>query len=283
MDALRGAAQNRARTCLRAWNLGVRVRRLTDRPNTTHAVSSTLTSPDPSLLDDLVAANHILFDQGVVDAFGHVSVRHDKDPERFLLARNMAPGQVGRDDILQFALDGTPLDAGDRRVYLERFIHGSIYRARPDVMAVVHSHSPAVVPFTVSRRSRLQPICHMSGFLGAGAPLFEIRDSAGPATDLLIRDDRLGRALADKLASSNIVLMRGHGCTTVAPTLKLAVYRGVYAQVNARLQMQALQLGDPEYLTQAECEASMASNSTEGQVERPWAFWKEAVARKRNA
>jgi HCOMODA/2-hydroxy-3-carboxy-muconic semialdehyde decarboxylase len=244
-------------------------------------VPSKLTPPDPALVDDLVAANHILFDQGVVDAFGHVSVRHDQDPERFLLARNMAPGQVARDDILQFALDGTPLDAGDRRVYLERFIHGSIYRARPDVVAVVHSHSPAVVPFTVSRRTRLQPICHMSGFLGAGAPLFEIRDTAGPATDLLIRDDGLGRALADKLAAANIVLMRGHGCTTVAPSLKLAVYRAVYAEINARLQLQAVQLGDPEYLTPAECEASMAGNSTEGQVERPWAFWKQAAQQKR--
>lgn len=250
-------------------------------PNPQRAVPANHTSPDPSLVDDLVAANHILFDQGVVDAFGHVSVRHDKDPERFLLARNMAPGQVGRDDILQFALDGTPLDAGDRRVYLERFIHGAIFRARPDVMAVVHSHSPAVVPFTVSRRARLQPICHMSGFLGAGAPLFEIRDTVGAGSDLLVRDDRLGRALAERLGPANIVLMRGHGSTTVADSLKLAVYRAVYAEVNARIQMQALQLGDPEYMTTEECDAAVAS--TEGQVERPWAFWKAAAERKRNA
>jgi ribulose-5-phosphate 4-epimerase/fuculose-1-phosphate aldolase len=175
-------------------------------------------------------------------------------------------------DILQFALDGTPLDAGDRRVYLERFIHGAIYRARPDVMAVVHSHSPAVLPFTVSRRARLQPICHMSGFLGAGAPLFEIRDAAGDGSDLLVRDDRLGRALADSLGSASFVLMRGHGSTTVAPSLKLAVYRAVYAEVNARIQVQALQLGDPVYLTPEEAEAAMAS--TEGQVERPWNLWK---------
>jgi ribulose-5-phosphate 4-epimerase/fuculose-1-phosphate aldolase len=240
-----------------------------------------LLAPDAALVDDLVAANRILFDQGVLDAFGHVSVRHDRQPDRFLLARNMAPGQVAREDILQFGLDGTPLAAGERRVYLERFIHGSIYRARPDVMAVVHSHSAAVLPFTVARGARLQPICHMSGFLGAGTPLFEIRDSAGQGSDLLVRDDRLGRALADRLGSANFVLMRGHGSSTVAPSLKLAVYRAVYAEINARMQLQAMQLGDPEYLTPQEAEAAMAS--TEGQVERPWALWKAAAERRRQA
>jgi HCOMODA/2-hydroxy-3-carboxy-muconic semialdehyde decarboxylase len=215
----------------------------------------------------------------VVDAFGHVSVRHPQQADRFLLARNMAPGTVTNQDILQYELDGTPLDAGDRRVYLERFIHGSIYRARPDVMAVVHSHSPAVVPFSVSRKTRLRPVCHMSGFLGAGAPLFEIRDTAGDGSDLLIRDDGLGRALATSLAGANFVLMRGHGSTTVAPSLKLVVYRAVYAEINARLQLQALQLGDPEYLTSKEAEAAAAS--TEGQVERPWALWQSDAAAKR--
>ena len=233
-----------------------------------------------ALVEDLVAANHILFDQGVVDAFGHASVRHDKDPNRFLLARNMAPGQVTAADILQFAHDGTPLDAGDRRVYLERFIHGAIYRARPDVMAVVHSHSPAILPFSVARKARLQPICHMSGFLGAGAPLFEIRDTAGQASDLLVRDDRLGSALAVSLGSASFVLMRGHGSTTVAPSLKLAVYRAVYAEVNAKMQIQALQLGEPEYLTPGE--AVTAMESTEGQVERPWALWKADAQQRRS-
>jgi ribulose-5-phosphate 4-epimerase/fuculose-1-phosphate aldolase len=236
---------------------------------------------DPALLDDLVAANHILADQGVVDAFGHVSTRHPGDPQRFLLARNMAPAQVAHEDILQFALDGTPLDAGDRRVYLERFIHGAIYRARPDVMAVVHSHSAGVLPFTVSRRARLQPICHMSGFLGAGAPLFEIREAGGDATDLLVRDDRLGTALAGSLGRASFVLMRGHGSTTVAPSLQLVVYRAVYAEINARMQLQAMQLGDVEFLTPGESQAAM--DSTEGQVQRPWALWKEAAAQRRQA
>ena len=124
-------------------------------------------------------------------------------------------------------------------------------------MAVVHSHSPAVLPFTVSRKARLQPICHMSGFLGAGAPLFEIRDAAGEGSDLLVRDDGLGGALAESLGSANFVLMRGHGSTTVAPSLKLVVYRAVYAEVNARIQAQALQLGEPVYLTPQEAVAAM--------------------------
>jgi HCOMODA/2-hydroxy-3-carboxy-muconic semialdehyde decarboxylase len=235
------------------------------------------TPADPSLLEDLADANRILFQEGVLDAFGHVSARHNGRPDRFLLARNMAPAQVTPTDILTFELDGTPVEAAGQRVYLERFIHGAIYRARPEVMAVVHSQSPSVVPFTVSRRTRLQPVCHMSGFLGAGAPVFEIRDVAGPATDLLVRDDRLGRALADTLGDAHLVLMRGHGSTTVAPSLKLAVYRAVYAEVNARLQAQALQLGDPAFLTPEEAQAAM--DSTEGQVERPWALWKAAARR----
>ncbi|MBO9514129.1 MAG: class II aldolase/adducin family protein [Variovorax sp.] len=242
---------------------------------------SDLSPASAALVDDLVTANHILFDQGVVDAFGHVSVRHDQDPERFLLARNMAPGNVQACDIVQHMHDGTPLDPGDRRVYLERFIHGAIYRARPDVMAVVHSHSPSVLPFTVVPHARFRPVCHMSGFLGAGAPRFEIRDSAGDASDLLVRDDRLGRALAASLGNAHFVLMRGHGSTTVAPSLKLAVYRAVYGEVNARLQLQALQLGEPEYLTAGEAEAAMSS--TEGQVDRPWNLWKAAAQSRRHA
>ena len=238
---------------------------------------ATTSASTASLVDDLVTANRILADQGVLDAFGHVSVRHGANPDRFLLARNMAPAQVTADDILTFSHDGVTVDAPQARPYLERFIHGSIYRARPDVMAVVHSHSPAIVPFSVSRRTRLRPVCHMSGFLGGGVPLFEIRDVAGPASDLLVRDARLGDALAQTLGEASFVLMRGHGCTVVAPSLKLAVYRAVYAEINARLQTQALALGDPEYLTDAEAQA--AESSVEGQVDRPWNVWKQAAER----
>ncbi|MGU1552443.1 class II aldolase/adducin family protein [Pseudomonas aeruginosa] len=229
------------------------------------------------MIEDLVQANHILFDQGIVDAFGHVSVRHDKDSERFLLARNMAPGTVCARDIIQFTLDGVPVDAAGRAIYLERFIHAEIYRMRPDVQAIVHSHSPTVLPFSVSRDTVLRPVCHMSGFLGAGAPVFEIRESGGPATDLLVRDNVLGAALARSLGEASFVLMRGHGSTVVAPTLKQAVYRAIYAEVNARMQIQALSLGDVVYLSEEEAVTACANIET--QVERPWELWKKQVQR----
>ncbi|MFI2819782.1 class II aldolase/adducin family protein [Vreelandella alkaliphila] len=241
---------------------------------------STPTAQDKqALLDDLVDANHILFDEGVLDAFGHISIRDPDDPERFLLARNMAPGLVTRDDILTFELDGTPVDADGRKVYLERFIHGEIYRLRPDVMAVVHSHSPSVVPFSAVKSTPLRPMCHMSGFLGDGAPIFEIRDVAGTATDLLIRDRALGASLADSLGENNVVLMRGHGATVTAATLKQAVYRAIYVEVNARLQADALRLGPVEYLTAGEARSAM--ETTEGQVERPWQLWKQRARQAR--
>ncbi|QBR02354.1 class II aldolase/adducin family protein [Paraburkholderia pallida] len=230
-----------------------------------------------ALVEDLVTANHILFDQGIVDAFGHVSVRHDMDPERFLLARNMAPATVNANDIVEFMLDGTPVNADGRAVYLERFIHGEIYKSRPDVQAIVHSHSPTVLPFSVSRSTRFRPVCHMSGFLGAGTPIFEIREAAGDGSDLLIRNRGLGAALAQKLGESSFVLMRGHGSTVVGPSLKHAVYRAVYAEVNARLQVEALRLGEVTYLSEKEAET--AQRNIETQVDRPWEMWKKRVQR----
>ena len=234
-------------------------------------------SASADLVQDVADANRILFHQGVVDAFGHVSARHDKDPTRFLLARNIAPALVTAADILEFALDGEPACPDARRVYLERFIHAAIYRARPDVHAVVHSHSPAVVPFSVVRSAGLKPVSHMCGFLGAGPPIFEIRDCVGDESDLLIRDNALGDALARTLGDGNVVLMRGHGATAVGPSLKIAVYRAVYTEVNARLLAAALRLGPVEYLSPGEAHMTMTVN--EGQVERPWAMWKAAARR----
>lgn len=234
-----------------------------------------LPTSDPELPQELAIANRILSDQGIVDAFGHASVRHDRDPERFLLARNMAPGTVTAGDIVQFHLDGTPVDARGRAIYLERFIHGQIYRARPDVMAIVHSHSPTVVPFSIAQGATLRPVCHMCGFLGRGAPLFEIRDSAGDATDLLVRDNALGAALAAALGDASCVLMRGHGSTVVGPSLKHAVYRAVYAEVNAKLQSEAMRLGGVTFLSAGEAET--AQRNIETQVERPWGLWKARV------
>jgi ribulose-5-phosphate 4-epimerase/fuculose-1-phosphate aldolase len=224
-----------------------------------------------ALRSDLALANRILFQQCVLDAFGHVSVR---DPERgdcFLMSRSKASALVEPDDILRHDLDGQPVEAVDERPYLERFIHAGIYRARSDVNAVVHSHSPAVVPFTVSRRARLRPVCHMSGFLRSVTPLFEIREHAGPGSDLLVRNLELGTALAACLHDAAVVLMRGHGCTVVGSTLMQAVFRAVYTEKNARIQAQAESLGDVEFLTDAE--AQRADEANDGQTGRAWELW----------
>jgi HCOMODA/2-hydroxy-3-carboxy-muconic semialdehyde decarboxylase len=221
------------------------------------------------LVDKLVVANRILYAQGVVDGFGHVSVRHDQSPGHFLLARNMAPGLVRRDDIMTFDLDGAALDAAGRRVYLERFIHGELYRARPDVQAIVHSHSPSVIPLGVTRQA-LRPVFHMSGFLGEGAALFEIRDVAGD-TDMLVSNGRLGVALAAALGARSAVLMRGHGSTVVGSSLEQAVYRAIYAEVNARLQIQAMTLGEVTYLNGQEAAKAAFINDT--QLARAWELW----------
>ena len=230
-------------------------------------------APDAELVDKLVVANRILYRQGVVDGFGHVSARHDKSPGHFLLARNMAPGLVRRDDIITFDLDGTALDAEGRRVYLERFIHGEIYRARPDVQAIVHSHSPSVIPFGVTGQP-LRPIFHMSGFLGEGAALFEIRETGGD-TDMLIRDNRLGKALADTLGARSTVLMRGHGSTVVGTSIEQALYRAIYAEVNAKLQLQAVTLGEVNYLNPREAAMAAATNDT--QLARVWELWRREI------
>lgn len=237
-------------------------------------------APSPEIVEELVAANHILFDQGVVDAFGHISVRHDGRPDRFLLARNMAPSRVEAEDIVEFTLDGEAVNAAGRKVYLERFIHAEIFRRRPDVMAVVHSHSHSIVPLSVVKGTRLKAMFHMAGFVGQGAPVFEIREAGGDATDLLISSNHLGRALAEHFDGHDIVLMRGHGSTVVGGSIKQAVYRAVYAELNARYQLQAMQLGEVTYLTEGESRACVAS--IEAQVHRPWEMWLEqARARRR--
>jgi ribulose-5-phosphate 4-epimerase/fuculose-1-phosphate aldolase len=232
-------------------------------------------APDSNLVADLVTANHILFDQNVVDAFGHVSVRHDKRKDRFLLARSMAPALVTAADILEFDLDGNPIAAGGRAVYVERFIHGEIYRARPEVVAVVHSHSHAVIPFGVAKAHKLRAIFHMSGFVGVDTPIFEIRDTAGDGSNLLVNSRELGVALVKSLGPKSVVLMRGHGVTVVAPNLHEAVYRGVYVDVNAKLQLEAIGLGAVNYLTEAEGRATAASQATH--VGRAWEMWKRKV------
>src|SRR5215469_18163231 len=194
---------------------------------------------DRAQVDDLVAANRILTDQGVVDGFGHVSSRHEVDPTRFLLARSMAPGLVTADDIMEFDLDGNALDPRGRTLYTERFIHSEIYKAHPEITAIVHSHSPSIIPFGVIKVP-LRPIYHMSSFLGAGVPIFEIRETGGPATDMLIRTPELGAALARRLGKAAVALLRGHGNVVIGDTLQQVVFRAIYTEINAKLQAEAL-------------------------------------------
>ena len=223
------------------------------------------------LLEDLALANHILVNQGVLDGFGHISARHPHKPDRFFIARSMAPALVEAVDIVEVDLDGHVHDAQGRRTYVERFIHSAIYKVRPEVMSVIHSHSPAVIPFGVTG-ARLRPICHMSGFLGAVTPVFEIRHSAGESTDLLISNQALGEALATTLGKANVALMRGHGSVTVGTSIKQAVFRGIYTESNARLQSEASRLGEITFLTEEEAQAT--SDMNDQHLDRPWEMWK---------
>ena len=203
-------------------------------------------SSNSTLIEDLVAANHILFDQGVLDAWGHVSVRSNKDKNRFLMSRSIAPALVTPADVMEFDLDSNPIDQRDRRIYTEGCIHGEIYKARPDVQAVLHSHSPSVIPFTVTA-TPLRALAEVSAFLGAGVPVFEIR-GMNKHGDLKIRDSKQGKALADKLGHNAVVLMRGHGLAAVGNSLPQVVWRGIYTEVAAKQQMFAMQLGSVKYL-----------------------------------
>jgi HCOMODA/2-hydroxy-3-carboxy-muconic semialdehyde decarboxylase len=239
----------------------------------TSAQSAAL-QPDPALVEELVAANRILYDQGVVDGFGHVSVRHDKDPNRFLLARSMAPGLVTANDIMEFDMDGNALDPRGRAVYLERFIHSEIYKARPEVKAIVHSHSPSIIPFGATGVP-LKPIYHMSAFLGAGVPIFEIRDAGGPATDMLVRNGALGAALARTLGASSVLLMRGHGDVVIGDSIKQVVFRAIYTEINAKLEADALRLGNGKVNFLNDQEAAKANETNAALVGRAWDLWKQ--------
>jgi ribulose-5-phosphate 4-epimerase/fuculose-1-phosphate aldolase len=227
------------------------------------------------VISELVAANRILFRQGVVDAYGHVSARHPQLPDAFLIASGTAPALVTADHIVALNLDGQEIGGTSQSLYLERFIHSEIYRARPDVGAVVHSHSPSVVPFSVVPTMQLRAICHMTGFLNSGVPIFEIRDTAGDGSDLLIRSPPLGRALAAALGSQSVVLMRGHGSTVIGRNVREAVFQAVYTEINARLQREAAALGPPVFLTAKEAAACVATVSPT--TDRAWRLWVDQI------
>lgn len=222
-----------------------------------------------ALARELALANRILYDHQVVDGLGHVSLRHPDDPGLFLLSCNRAPGLVRTQDIVCYRLDGSSVDADAPRPYLERFIHGELYRARPDVHAVVHSHSMSVIPFACAGVP-LRPLFHMAGFLGEGSAHFEIRESGGD-TNMLISSPYLGQALARSLGQRSCVLMRGHGSTVVGTGLRQVVYRAIYAEANAKLQLSTQALGEPAYLNTEE--ARLSSEMNDGQIPRSWDLW----------
>jgi ribulose-5-phosphate 4-epimerase/fuculose-1-phosphate aldolase len=228
-----------------------------------------MAAPDP-LAEDLVAANRILAEHGVLDAYGHVSARSPVDPSRFFMSRSLAPELVAAVDLQEYGADSEPV--GDaRKPYLERFIHGEIYRTRPDVMAVVHSHSDSSIPFGISRTA-MKPVYHMASFLWSGVPVFDIRRERDD-NDLLVRDRPLGAALARSLGPCNCVLMRGHGVTVVGENIPEVVFRAVYTEMNAKLQLQAMGLAGPlTYLSEEE--GRRATESNRPTIERPWALWK---------
>lgn len=205
-------------------------------------------------IEDLVLANHILYAEGVVDSFGHVSFRSPERPDRFFMARAMGPKLVTAGDILEFDAEGEPLDRQGRSVYSERFIHSEIYKKRSDVNAVIHSHSPGVIPFSITDVP-LRAVMPPAAFLHTGVPVFEIREAAG-MTDMLVTNSKRGQALAQTLGDHSVALMRGHGDVVVGSDLRLAVARAVYTEVNARIQMQAVMLaagGRIEYMAAEEC------------------------------
>lgn len=224
------------------------------------------------MLDDLVLANKILFHYDVVDAFGHVSVRHPEDPKYYFMSRHLPPGMVTHKDIAIFDLDSNPLTLSDKPQYSERFIHGEIYKLRPEVTSVVHCHARALIPFGAAKGAKLRPMSHMCGFLGCGVPIFEIRE-AGGNTDMLIRTAHLGKALAEKLGDKNVVLMRGHGATMIGQSIQESVYRAFYSMDNAAVQMQAHLLakdGEVEFLNEEEAEKSSRGRN----IPRAWSLWK---------
>ncbi|HEX9396904.1 MAG TPA: class II aldolase/adducin family protein [Burkholderiales bacterium] len=235
-------------------------------------------SASKGLRQDLVAASRVLARHEVLDGYGHVSARSDERSDRFIMSRAVAPALVTVADLMEWDADSEALPGDKRKGFIERYIHGEIYRARPEVMAVVHSHSPSSIPFGITR-TKLRPVYHMGSFLWSGVPVFDIRKTR-EQNDLLVRDRPLGQALAKSLGTCTCVLMRGHGMTVVGGSIPEAVFRAIYTEMNARLQIQAGQLEGPiEFLSDEEGRRSTAANA--GTLERPWELWKkEALGRK---
>jgi ribulose-5-phosphate 4-epimerase/fuculose-1-phosphate aldolase len=229
-----------------------------------------------SILEDLAAASRILAAQNVVDAFGHVSLRHPSAPDRYLMAKSISPARVTPEDIIEYDLDSNPVNANGRGSFLERFIHSEIFKARPEVMSVVHSHSPSVVPFGLVGVP-MQAMFHNAGFIAAGVPVFDIAEKFG-ATDMLVGNIEKGVALIEVMGNCDIVLMRAHGSVACGPTLQTAVFRAVYTEVNARIQHYTMALGGgmPMAALDAE-EGRLADIVNQGAGMRAWDLWRSQV------
>lgn len=231
-------------------------------------------SVDRAVLEDLAAASRILADQGVFDTAGHVSMRHPGHSERFLMSRSLAPQMISADDIMEFDLDCNPLDPQGRQGFIERYLHGEIFRARPDVTAVVHSHSPSVIAFGLSKMP-MRAMYHNAAFLAAGVPVFDIRNGFG-TTDMVISTAMKGAALANVLADKTVVLLRAHGMVAVAPSLPVAVFRAIFTVASANIQHQALAIGGSLAALDAE-EGRVADLVNVQTVGRAWDLWKQRV------
>jgi HCOMODA/2-hydroxy-3-carboxy-muconic semialdehyde decarboxylase len=232
-------------------------------------------APPEDTVDELIAANHVLAKLKVLDAFGHVTIRTPGNPQRYLMARSIAPVRVTEQDIIEFDLDSNPIDPRGRAASIERFIHGEIYKLRPDVKAIVHSHPPTVIPFSVSR-TPLRPISHVAGFLWPEVPVYDPRTTVGPS-NLLISNQTLGKALAETLGRNTVALIRGHGDVVVATTAGLATYRAYYTEMTAQLLLQTRLLDGPITFLDAE-EAARINDLRQTGYIRQWEEWKRELA-----
>jgi ribulose-5-phosphate 4-epimerase/fuculose-1-phosphate aldolase len=223
-----------------------------------------------ALIDELVTANRILANEGIVDSFGHVSVRHPARPDRYLLSRARAPERIEADDIMEFTLAGDPVDARGRKPYLERFIHGALYEARPDVQSVVHNHSPSTIPFGITGK-KLKPLLHMCASIGHQVPLWDSQDKFGDTT-LLVDSMAMGRDLAKRVRKGRTALMRGHGAVIAGESIRQAIWIAIYLELNAKLQMQAMAMGKIKFLTNGEVDA-IVNRQKSFSFNRAWENW----------
>lgn len=219
---------------------------------------------------DLVLANRILANEGVLDVFGHISVRHPENPDRFILSRSLAPGQVTEADLMEFDLEGRVV-AGEERPYLERFIHSGIYAARPDVHSVVHHHAAAVLPFALTAQ-KLRPVFHLGAVAGLEAPLWDSQDEFGD-TSMLVMNQEMGASLARTLGDRPTGLLRRHGAVCVGPNIRQAVFIAICMRDNAELLLSALAIGEPDYLRPGEVEKAAKAHDGGRPVQRAWDYW----------